>query len=143
MKSLCNAAVSKTYTMAKKFFFPFSSPSSSSSAVAVATFTHAERERGREWVRVEGRKKKEKKIYFQHFQHNKINDLLLYHHIVLRNFTQQVGAVLLLFGYIYVYDFRWVGMFVVVVLWHCSPIRFTKIVQHRIVRLIINRKLPK
>lgn len=29
-------------------------------------------------------KGEKKKIYFQHFQHNKINDLLLYHHNVLR-----------------------------------------------------------
>lgn len=31
-----------------------------------------------------GEKQKTRKIYFQHSQHNKINDLLLYHHNVLR-----------------------------------------------------------
>lgn len=62
----------KVFAPFYKVFFPLFTSSSS-------TFTH-EPKRRREWGW-----KKEKKIYFQHFQHNKINDLLLYHHNVLRN----------------------------------------------------------
>jgi hypothetical protein len=80
----------------------------------------------REW----GWRKRKRKIYFQHFQHNKINDLLLYHHNVLRNCTQQVGAALRLSLYVCtdIHDSLVGGH---VRCWRCSPIRVTKIVQHR------------
>lgn len=107
----------------QKVFLSLFSPHTLLIIINIHTWTQ-----GGERVRV--KEKGKKKIYFQHFQHNKINDLLLYHHNVLRNCAQQVGAALRLSHYVCTYIYMaLVGGHVRC--WRCFPIRVTKIVQHR------------